>query len=799
MPRSKTLQDRPAIAFLSDYLPRQCGIATFTHDLCEAVATQAGRKYEVFAVATNDVPEGYPYPERVRFEMRQSVRADYRLAAEFLNIQQVSAVCLQHEYGIFGGACGSHILALLTRLRRPLVTTLHTVLKEPSRQQLQVLKQIAEHSDRIVVMSDVARGMLGDIYDVPEDKIALIPHGIPDVPFVDPTFFKDQFGVEGRTVMLTFGLLSPGKGIEYAIEALPKIVAEHPEIIYIVLGATHPHIKRESGEEYRNALMRRVNELGMSDHVMFVNRFVEMDELCEFLGAADLYVTPYLQEAQITSGTLAYAMGTGKAVVSTAYWYAQEMLADERGRLVPFRNSDAIAEQVVDLLDNETERHAIRKRAYNYCRKMTWKRVAQDYLDLFQTAREAWVERQHRVAETPRERGASLKEDELPEIDLRHLRTLTDMTGILQHCRFATPDRNHGYTTEDNARALIVATRYWDQTHDEGVLRLMQTYLSFLSHALDEQTGRFRGYMHYNRTWDEAPGDEDSHARALWGVGCGVALCPYESMIALATRLFLNALPAVEEFSSPRAWSYAIVGIHEYLCRFGGDSEVRRYRHVLAEKLMDYFEANMSDDWPWCEHVVTYANATLPHALLMSGKWLQNGRMIDIGKRVLAWLLEIQTNEDGHLSIIGTQGWYARGGERARFDQQPLEAHALVNACVEAYHVTRETYWLGQARKAFTWFLGDNDLRIPLHDFTTGGCRDALHADHVNENQGAESTLSWLIALLLMHEMQTELTLGEPPADKVLQQRPVPRAIKPSGPVVATKVEQDARTDRNGQ
>ncbi len=797
MAQAKTLQDRPAIAFLSDYVPRRCGIATFTADLCEAVATAAGRKYDVFTVATNDIPEGYPYPERVRFEVRQSVQADYRLAADYLNIQQVSAVCMQHEYGIYGGQCGSHILALLRRLRRPLVVTLHTVLKEPTRQQLVVLKQIAELCDRLVVMSEVARGMLHDIYDVPEEKVVMIPHGIPDVPFVDPTFHKDQFGVEGRKVILTFGLLSPGKGIENAIEALPGVVAKYPEVIYIVLGATHPHIKRESGEEYRNSLMRRVDELGIQDNVMWVNRFVELDELCQFLGAADLYVTPYLNEAQITSGTLAYAMGTGKAVISTPYWYAQEMLADERGRLVPFQDSDAIADQLLDLLDNETERHAIRKRAYNYCRKMIWKRVAQDYLDLFQTAREAWVERQHQHRTGAPAAMTDAKQDELPEIELRHLRTLTDDTGVLQHCRFATPDRNHGYTTDDNARGLIVAARYWDQRRDNDVLGLMQTYLSFLSHAMDEDSGQFRAYMHYNRSWDGGHGSEDCHARALWALGVGVALCPYQSMIALATRLFLRGLEATEQFASPRAWAYAIVGIHEYLRRFGGDSEVRRHRQLLADKLMGYFADHAEADWPWCEDVVTYANAKLPHALLMSGKWLQNGEMIDMGKRALDWLLKIQTNEDGHLSIIGTNGWYPRGGERARFDQQPVEAHALVDACIEAFHVTREKHWLAGARKAFNWYLGDNDLRIPLHDFTTSGCRDSLHQDHVNENQGAESTLAWLMSLLLMHDLQMELTLGEPPADKDVEQRPAPRAIEPSGPVLGAKVKRHGRTDRD--
>jgi len=787
-----------SVAFVSDYLPRKCGIATFTGDLCEAVALRAGEDCNVFAVAVSDVPEGYPYPDRVRFEVRQSVQADYRLAAEYLNIHRPTAVCLQHEYGIFGGTCGAHILGMLRRLRRPLVTTLHTVLKEPTDQQLLVMKEIARISTRLVVMSEIALNILREVFDVETEKIAMIPHGIPDVPFVDPNFYKDQFGVEGRKVLMTFGLLSPGKGLEYAIEALPKIVKSHPEVVYIILGATHPHVKRESGEEYRNSLYRRVGELGLEDHVIFVNRFVAPKELVEYLGATDLYITPYLNEAQITSGALAYAMGTGKATVSTPYWHATEMLAEGRGRIVPFRNAEAIAEQVNDLLDNETELHAIRKRAYNYCRRMTWDHVARDYLDLFATATEAWVEKRKVIVAGPAGRQIQSM-DELPEVDLRHLRILTDETGILQHALYSTPDRRHGYCTDDTARALIVSAMYWDQTHDETVLGPMQTYLSFLAYALDEKTLRFRNFMNYHRTWSQAMGSEDSHARALWGLGVGVAMCPHESMIALATRLFKQALASAERFISPRAWAFTVVGIHAYLRRFGGDSEVRRVRERLTERLANHFTDNMHDDWPWCEDVVTYANAKLPHAMLMSGKWMQRNDIIDIAKRSLSWLLDIQTNEEGKLSIIGTDGWYVRGGERARFDQQPIEAHALLEACIEAYHVTREEYWIGQARKAFNWFLGDNDLRTPIYDFTTGGCRDGLHADRVNENQGAESTLAWLMSLLLMHDLQMEQTLGEPTADKATGQRPVKKAIAPSGPVAGVKVKEHARPHSDGK
>ena len=755
--------DRREIIFIGNYLPRQCGIATFTYDLCRAVVAAAGDSYRCGVVAMNDVLEGYRYDETVRFEVREAALGDYRQAAEFVNISNAAVVCLQHEYGIFGGRSGSHLLEMLRRLRRPVVTTLHTVLRDPTEDQRLVLSEICQLSSKMVVMAERAKGFLQDVYDVPEEKVAPIHHGIPDVPFIDPAFYKDKFGVEGRELLLTFGLLSPGKGIEYVIRALPEVVSRHPNLVFMIVGATHPHVRRESGEEYRNSLHTLARELGVEKNVSFQNRFVELSELCEFLGAADVYVTPYLSETQIVSGTLAYALGTGNAVVSTPYWYAQEMLADGRGRLVPFKDSEAISREVLDLLGHDLQRDMIRKAAYQHSRQMLWPEVARQYLDVFEEAQE---KPHHPFLVAAGRASADTAPHELPEIDLRHLSNLTDDTGLFQHAIYSTADRRHGYTTDDNARGLIATAMYWHQTRDETVLPLLQRYLSFLCHALDHESGRFRNFMNYDRRWAEIVGSEDSHTRGLWGLGMCVGLCKNESIVGLATRLFERALATVDTFVSPRAWAFAIVGIHAYLQRFSGDSEARRCRAVLAERLYRHFADHMTDDWPWCESVVTYANAKLPHALLMSGKWMFRSEMIEAGERALRWLLEIQTNEEGHLSVIGNEGWYPRGGERARFDQQSIEAHALIDACVEAYNVTNDASWLDHARNCFNWFLGDNDLHMPLYDFTTGGCRDGLHADRVNANQGAESTLAWLMSLMLMHEIQTQQTLGESAADK---------------------------------
>jgi glycosyltransferase involved in cell wall biosynthesis len=735
-------------------------------------------------VAVTDTPEGYPYGPRVHFEIRESVQSDYRLAADYLNIQQTSVVCVQHEYGIYGGVSGSHILAFLRRLQRPVVTTLHTVLKEPTPEQRQILRQIVRLCDRVVVLSEIGRTILQENCGVEADKIAVIPHGIADTPFMDSSFFKDRFGAEGKKVLLTFGLLTPGKGIENVIAALPDIVSKHPEVVYVVLGATHPNVKRESGEEYRNGLIRTVHDLGMDEHVVFQNRFVEVDELLEYLGGADIYITPYLNEAQVVSGTLAYALGAGKAIISTPYWHAVEMLADGRGRIVPFNDSDAIAGQVNDLLSNDTERDAMRKRAYMYCRKMIWPQVAKDYLNLFAQVREAWGGKASGAGrQAGRPSHESERARELPEPDLRHLRIMTDDTGLLQHCRYTTPDRNHGYCTDDNGRALIVTAMHWTQTRDERILPLMQKYLSFVAHALDARTGLFRTFMTYERTWIPDDPSEDAHARALWGLGTAVAFCPHESMIALATNVFRQALPVAERFTSPRAWALAILGIHAYLRRFSGDTEMRRWRTLLSERLLKAFTGHMTDDWPWCEDTVTYCNANLPHAMLISGKWMGRQDMVDVGAKSLDWLLKVQTAEDGMLSLIGNDGWHPRGGAKARFDQQPVDACGLVDACIEAFHVTGDGKWVDQAFKAFNWFLGDNDLRSPVYDFTTGGCRDGLQQDRVNENQGAESTLSWLQSVFLMQQLQMEQTLGEAGPDKLPAELSVPRAIRAGGPV----------------
>lgn len=761
----KYYEEIGSVAVIGNYLPRQCGIATFTADLVESLSAEAPDIYN-WAAAMNDKPEGYAYPEKVRFEISQNKLSDYSSASQFLNISQTNIVCVQHEYGLFGGPAGSHLLTLLGDLRMPVVTTLHTVLKDPAPEYRDVMCKLSDLSDKLVVMSRKASDFLKDIYAVPEDKIVFIHHGIPDLPFIDPSFNKDKFGVEGKKVLLTFGLLSPNKGIENVLQALPAVIKKHPDVVYIILGATHPHILKSQGDAYRIMLQQLVRKLNIGEHVIFQNRFVELKELCEFLGIADIYVTPYLEEAQITSGTLAYAMGAGKAVISTPYWYATEMLAEGRGRIVPFRNPEAIAEQIIGLLDNDVERHAMRKKAYTFSREAVWKEVSRKYLQVFSEVRQNRTKRP-RPRHSYIENIKAITNFELPEVKFDHLKAFTDDTGILQHANYTIPDRTHGYCTDDNARALLVAAMGQKHLHTNvvGLNFLSGHYLGFLLYAFNEKKGRFRNFMTYSRQWTEEIGSEDAHGRALWCLGKAVAFLDDPGHLAMSTTLFKKALRAGENFHSPRAIAFSLVGMHAYLDKFSGDSDVRRIREVLADRLFNQFKNNATDDWPWLENALNYVNGKLPHALLLSGQRMQRNDMIEMGLKSLKWLLAIKT-EEGHFVPIGSNGWYEKGGPRARFDQQPIEANAMVEACVEAFNVTRDKSWFDNAVMCFNWFLGHNDLNMPLYDPKTGGCRDGLMADGINQNEGAESSLAWLLSLMTLQKLYADEILNQPLSQK---------------------------------
>jgi hypothetical protein len=605
---------------------------------------------------------------------------------------------------------------------------------------------------------------LHDVYAVPRGKIDVIPHGVPDLPFMDPNYFKDKFGTEGKSVLLTFGLLSPNKGIENAIRALPAILARHPNVVYIVSGVTHPHIRRREGERYREELRALAEQLGVSENLILNNRFVSTEELVEHVGAADIYITPYRHEAQVVSGTLAIALGAGKAIVSTPYLHAKELLAEKRGVIVPFDSPDAIAESVLELLENDAERHAMRKRAYLYSRGTTWSKTAKAYMASFQKAR---FERSLQPRASNPDDPAAIPigpVDQLPDLNTNHLRTMTDDTGIVQHAIYSVPNTREGYTTDDNARALIVAIQLDEslkEYQDTGHSSLCQRYLAFLWLAFDSDRGRFRNFLSYNRRWLEKIGSEDSHGRALWALGSVLGRSQNAGLRGAAGRLFEAAVPAALTFSSPRAWAFSILGMQAYLDWFPGDRAIQGQRNTLANRLLDIYERSASPEWHWFEKSLSYSNARLSQALILAGWRSENQRMIAAGIESLNWLWAAQHREDKEVFIpIGSSGFYGEGSEKARFDQQPVEACGTIAACIEVFKLTGESRWLDEAHQVFGWFLGKNDLQAPLYDATTGGCRDGLHPDRVNENQGAESTLSFLMALLDMQAV-TESTSDE--------------------------------------
>jgi hypothetical protein len=562
-------------------------------------------------------------------------------------------------------------------------------------------------------------------------------------------------------VLLTFGLLSPNKGIEYALRAMPDILKEYPNVVYIVLGQTHPNLLRDEGEAHRLNLERLAKDLGIQKSVVFFNRFVELEELMRFIGAADIYLTPYLTEAQITSGTLAYAYGTGNAVISTPYWHAAELLDEGRGRLVPFRDPKAIATAVVALLRDEASRHAMRKNAFLQGRNMVWSSVAQLYAGSFEQARKdhSFIGRKASPIKTLDEQPG-----QLPELKLDHLFRMSDSTGIFQHAMFTVPNFTEGYCTDDNARALVLALRLEHLGYGSSRLRSqMTTYAAFLNHAFDRKQGRFRNFLSFDRRWVDEPGSDDCQGQSLWALGMCVARARQPNFQMLATQLFEQALPIACECSSPRAWAFTLIGIDEYLLRFSGDRRAGQIRDSLAARLMQRYQDAAAENWHWFEDVVTYANAKLPHALILTGQCLNSAPMLETGLKSLRWLINTQLSPSGAFRPIGTNGFYSRGKECPQFDQQPIEAQATVSACIQAFYATGDMMWVNEARRAFEWFLGRNDLGLPVYDPGTGGCRDGLHVDRLSQNQGAESTLAFLLALAEERALRNTLTTFKQP------------------------------------
>jgi glycosyltransferase involved in cell wall biosynthesis len=746
------------VVFISSFPPRKCGIATFTSDLIDSTASAAKDEFEPLVVAMRS--EENKYDDPVKFEIRQNVKSDYICAADYINFSHVDLVSVQHEFGLFGGEAGAYLSLLIDRLKAPVITTLHTVLDDPDPTHYKSLVDICKASYKVVTMNERGLSMLQDIYNIPIRKIKLIAHGVPDLPFVDSNYYKHKFGLEDRRTILTFGLLSKNKGIEVMLRAMPAIVKAEPSVIYIILGMTHPNVLKHEGESYRFGLQQMVKDLNLQEHVIFFNRFVNDKELHNFLCAADIYVTPYLNEKQLTSGTLSFAVGTGKAVVSTPYWAATELLADGRGKLVQFGDSQQMSREIVEILQNETLYYSLRRRAYEYGRSRIWPKIGQIYWKLFDSKLKPF-----RIsAKTKLSAAETISSIEVPEPSLDHLEKLTDDTGLYQHAKFTIPNREFGYCTDDNARAVIAMIRYYAHNPEPKALQLLDTYLSFIIHSQNSD-GSINNFMDFNRTWRTNEPAHDAFGRVLWAFGTIMAKPPAPPYLSIAKDCFDKSVEHIQR-QLPKGMAYSILGMSDYLKQFPGVIDIKRQLELAADGLLRQYEESHYPNWHWFEDALTYDNAVLPHAMYIASLALDNKKYREIADITCKFLLE-NTFNGTHFSFIGCNGWYERGEKKATFDQQPIEAGGTVMMLRAAYDATQNERFLRLQRKAFDWFLGQNDLHVPLYDFRTKGCNDGLTSDGVNTNQGAESTLSLLLSLLTMVESYAD-------ADKTITTKDVP-------------------------
>ena len=729
------------VAIIGTYPPRECGIGTFTRNLYSAMQCNADRQmqeYEAFIVALNDLSEGYAYPEEVQYTINQHSQEDYLSAARYINVSGADVCVLQHEFGIYGGENGVYILQLIYRLEIPLVVTLHTIMQNPSFNEKAVLQEICKMANRVVVMSRKAIAFLMDIYDVPDSKIEYIEHGVPDFSF-NQQETKREFRLENRKLLLTFGLISRNKGIETVLKALPAVIEKHPNLLYIVLGKTHPGVLRHSGEEYRIFLTKLVNDLKLQKNVLFINKFVNQKELFKYLHASDIYVTPYLNEAQITSGTLAYAVGVGTAVVSTPYWHAAELLSDDKGMLFDFNNPVALAGILIELLDNPRKRLELRRKAYEYGRGITWPKTGDKYRKL---AMEVSLE------EVKPDKKELIPFDImlLPSFSMAHVKRMTDDTGIIQHAKFGIPNLKEGYCLDDNARALLMTVMAMRLKNNSTAAELCPIYLSYI-HYMQNKDGTFRNFMSFNRNFLDKVGSEDSFGRTIWALGYLISNAPNDAYYQTGRMIFRNAIPAMYRLTCIRSIAANIIGICHYLKTNPGDEEMVELLHRQTSVLSASYDKHSSPQWQWFESKLTYDNALLPLAMLHAAEYLLDDRILRIAISSMDFLTEV-TFAEGYLSTIGNGHWYERGGERSKFAQQPVDAMASVLMFHQAFIITKESSYLNLLFTSFMWFHGENDLRLGLYDYETHGCCDGLEQHGVNRNQGAESTLAYLISYL---------------------------------------------------
>ena len=723
------------LALIGNFLPRQCGLATFTTDVYSALRNRFP-DLAVDVYAMDDHPGRYAYPPAVTAAIPQNDRGAYVDMARRIEASGAQAIWVQHEYGIYGGAAGEHLLALLDRTTLPVIATLHTVLEKPSTDERRVMEGLLRRCARIIVMADKGRDILQRVYGADPRQIAMIPHGVPDRELIAPDALKPRFGWEGRKVVLTFGLLAPNKGIETIIEALPAVAVNHPELLYVVLGASHPNLIAHEGEAYRDRLKALAETRGVADNVAFVDAFVEHDELLDYLQAADIYATPYTNPAQITSGTLSYAVGVGKAVISTPYVHAAEILADDHGVLVDFCDAGAFAREIDRLLSDQAARNHLSQRAYARGRTMIWPRLAEAALVQMAAAITA---RPRRIAGAPQSSIKPLKPD------MAAVERMSDSTGMLQHAIYSIPDRRHGYCIDDNARALIFMTQAPDidpVTRDKWTT----IYASFLQYAWNPEARRYRNFMHFDRSWCEDVGSEDSNGRTLWALGVTARDAQMAKHRDWAQMWFDATASLALDLGSLRAQGFAMLGAAAMLEARPGHQLARAILEKLPPLHLALLEEARRPEWQWFEIVLAYDNARVPQALIEAGRALGRQDLIDCGISTLEWIVGKQTSPEGRFRAVGSESFGRPYAEPLQFDQQPLEAQATVEACHSAYVATRDPRWIAEGERAYGWFLGANDLDLPLATAQDGGCFDGLMPTGLNRNQGAESILALQLA-----------------------------------------------------
>lgn len=740
------------IAYISTYTPRQCGIATFTADLLSGVDyndNQQVLEQHVFAVS--DEPGAYDYPAEVVFEVQQQNLAHYLGAADIINSGGYAVAVVEHEYGIYGGNSGVYILSLIKKLKIPVLVNLHTVLERPSADEKVIMIELGQKAEKLIVTSTHAVGLLQEIYGVPLSKIAVIPHGVPQYNQGQQEA-KELLGLNDKRVLLSFGFLSRNKGLHVALRALPAVVKQFPDTVYLIVGKTHPNVRKEMGEEYRDSLKVLVEELGLQNHVVFDDSFVDEKMLTRYLSACDIYLTPYLNEAQITSGTLSFAVGAGACVVSTPYWHAKELLADGRGVFVDFDSSEGITNKLLWLFNNPDRLFAVRAAVSDYRHILSWKKVAREYMALYMQARQGFV-----LTDTG---GQTVtKKQSIPSLDLRHIKRLTNQVGIIQHATYATPNYHHGYCLDDNARALLLALMVQEDHSDADVDDLISTYISYTYYAQRED-GQFKNFMSFDNRFLEDIGSDDAFGRCIWGLGYLVRSKGNASYRQVGKELFVRSMKHFRTFRSLRAVAYIVLGLVHYLEHEPHNKELITELRYLATFMQDEYNGNRSADWSWFEKIVSYDNAILPLALFRANSVLHDPDLHLIAMRSAAFLDKVLFRT-GHLSLIGNSGWYGTGGRVAQFGQQPIEVYSTMLLYEAMYQHDGNEHHLDRARAAYDWFFGGNDLQLKLYDPESGGCCDGLEAYGVNRNQGAESTLTFWLSTIHINRLEKYYPLAQ--------------------------------------